>query len=99
FWQTSAKADVTDYLRSGNNTIEISVTNLWVNRLIGDAFLPDVPERQANGTLNAWPQWLLEGKSDPSGRQTFCMWNLWKKEDKPVASGLLGPVKLVSAGR
>ncbi|MDR3183132.1 MAG: hypothetical protein LBT89_09485 [Planctomycetaceae bacterium] len=99
FWQTSAKADVTDYLRSGNNTIEISVTNLWVNRLIGDAFLPDVPQRQANGMINAWPQWLLEGKSDTSGRQTFCMWNLWKKEDKPIASGLLGPVKLVSAGR
>ncbi|MDR3234507.1 MAG: hypothetical protein LBT46_12740 [Planctomycetaceae bacterium] len=99
FWQTSAKPDVTDYLKSGNNTIEISVTNLWVNRLIGDAFLPDVPERQENGTLKAWPQWLLEGKPDPSGRQTFCMWNLWKKEDKPITSGLLGPVRLVNAAK
>jgi hypothetical protein len=96
FWQTSGKPDVTDYLKDGENTIEIAVTNLWVNRLIGDASLPDAPERQQNGTLSAWPQWLLEGKPDPTGRETFCMWNLWKKDEKPIASGLIGPVKLVN---
>jgi hypothetical protein len=99
FWQSSAKPDVTEFLKDGENTFEINVTNLWVNRLIGDAFLPDVPERQANGTLKAWPQWVLEGKPDPTGRQAFCMWNLWKKEDKPIVSGLLGPVRLITVGQ
>jgi hypothetical protein len=96
FWQTSGKPDITDYLKDGENTIEIAVTNLWVNRLIGDASLPDAPERQSNGTLSAWPQWLLEGKLDPTGRQSFCMWNLWKQDEQPVVSGLLGPVRLVN---
>lgn len=36
-WKTPFKADITEALRSGSNNIEIRVTNLWVNRLIGDA--------------------------------------------------------------
>ncbi|MDR3245843.1 MAG: hypothetical protein LBT50_05360 [Prevotellaceae bacterium] len=96
FWQTSGKPDVTDYLKDGENIIEIAVTNLWVNRLIGDASLPDVPERRPNGRLSAWPQWLLEGKPDPTGRETFCMWNLWKPDAKPVVSGLIGPARLIT---
>ncbi len=35
-WKTPFKADVTDALKPGSNTILIQVTNLWVNRLIGD---------------------------------------------------------------
>jgi hypothetical protein len=96
FWQTSGKPDITDYLKDGENSIEIAVTNLWVNRLIGDASLPDVSERQQNGQLSAWPQWLLDGKPDPTGRQSFCMWNLWKSDATPVKSGLVGQMKLVN---
>lgn len=36
-WKPPYEADVTALTRPGNNTIEIRVTNLWVNRLIGDA--------------------------------------------------------------
>ncbi len=35
-WKEPYQADVTKVLRQGENTIEIRVTNLWVNRLIGD---------------------------------------------------------------
>jgi hypothetical protein len=35
-WKTPFRAEVTSALRSGENTLEIKVTNLWVNRLIGD---------------------------------------------------------------
>jgi hypothetical protein len=35
-WKTPFRADVTSALKSGANTLEIKVTNLWVNRLIGD---------------------------------------------------------------
>ncbi len=35
-WKTPFRAEVTSILRPGENTLEIKVTNLWVNRLIGD---------------------------------------------------------------
>ena len=35
-WKTPYKVDVTDALKPGSNQIVIQVTNLWVNRLIGD---------------------------------------------------------------
>jgi hypothetical protein len=35
-WKTPFKIDVTDALKPGSNEIQIKVTNLWVNRLIGD---------------------------------------------------------------
>lgn len=36
-WKKPFKLDITDMLKKGQNSIEIKVTNLWVNRLIGDA--------------------------------------------------------------
>jgi hypothetical protein len=35
-WKTPFRVDVTDTLKEGENKLEIKVTNLWVNRLIGD---------------------------------------------------------------
>jgi hypothetical protein len=35
-WKTPFRLDVTAALKPGPNTIEVKVTNLWVNRLIGD---------------------------------------------------------------
>ena len=35
-WKTPYKIDVTGALKPGDNDIEIKVTNLWVNRMIGD---------------------------------------------------------------
>jgi hypothetical protein len=36
-WKYPFTANATNVLKPGKNEIEISVTNLWVNRLIGDA--------------------------------------------------------------
>ncbi|MDO3415333.1 hypothetical protein Q3A66_09665 [Hymenobacter sp. BT770] len=36
-WKKPFRADVTQALKPGENKVEIKVTNLWVNRLIGDA--------------------------------------------------------------
>jgi hypothetical protein len=35
-WKTPFRVDVTSALKAGANALEIKVTNLWVNRLIGD---------------------------------------------------------------
>jgi hypothetical protein len=36
-WKPPYELDITDALKPGRNLIELRVTNLWVNRLIGDA--------------------------------------------------------------
>lgn len=43
-WKKPFKLNITNALKAGDNTIEIRVTNLWVNRLIGDA-QPDVKNK------------------------------------------------------
>ena len=43
-WKVPFKADITQLLKEGENSIEIKVTNLWVNRLIGDR-QPDATEQ------------------------------------------------------
>jgi len=93
-WKPPYRVDVTGILKPGANALEVGVTNLWVNRLIGDEDLPEDSERNPNGTLKTWPQWVQEGKPSPTGRFTFVSWRLWKKGEPLVESGLLGPVTL-----
>jgi hypothetical protein len=81
-------------VRPGSNDLEIKVTNLWPNRMIGDELLPEDSDRNEDGTLKSWPQWLLDGKPSPMGRYTFTTWRLWSKDDSLQQSGLLGPALL-----
>jgi hypothetical protein len=43
-WKTPFRVNLTGALKHGENTLEIKVTNLWVNRLIGDR-QPDAKEK------------------------------------------------------
>jgi len=93
-WKPPFSADVTPALKSGRNELYVKVTNLPINRMIGDEQLPEDSDRNPNGTLKSWPAWLAEGKPSPTGRFTFTSWRMWKKDDPLLPSGLLGPVVL-----
>jgi hypothetical protein len=91
-WRAPYKVDVSAALRPGQNTIVVAVTNLWPNRMIGDELLREDSDRNPDGTLKRWPDWLSKGLPSPTGRESFTSWRLWRKTDKPIPSGLLGPV-------
>ena len=97
-WKPPFRVDVTDAAKDGRFEVEVKVTNLWVNRLIGDDALPVDCEWNGEGRvgLKEIPAWVRNGEPSPSGRLTFTTWRHWLKDDNPLASGLLGPVKLLS---
>ena len=93
-WKPPFRLDASAALKPGRNTLNIHVTNLWINRMIGDQQLPEDSDRGPGGNLLKWPQWLLENKPSPTGRFTFTTWRLWGKNDPLSLSGLIGPVTL-----
>ena len=40
-WSPPFRADISDALKAGPNTVEVDVVNFWPNRIIGDAALPE----------------------------------------------------------
>ncbi len=98
-WKEPFAYDVTGVIKAGRNDLQVKITNLWPNRIIGDEQLP--PDVEWNGTsLKAWPEWLTKGLPRPkTGRYTFTTWHYWNKDSKLLESGLLGPVVIKSAAR
>lgn len=62
-WKKPFRIDVTDALKAGSNTLEVKVTNLWVNRLIGDA----QPATTAKTTFTTMPFYQANSPLLPSG--------------------------------
>ncbi|MCC7229709.1 MAG: hypothetical protein IT203_04895, partial [Fimbriimonadaceae bacterium] len=99
-WMEPFALDVTDAVKVGENKLEIKITNLWPNRIIGDEQLPaDVQWRGAS--LQGWPDWLKNGQEGAgqrpkTGRYTFATWRYYNKDSKLLESGLMGPVILKS---
>ncbi len=105
-WAPPYTIDIQQLLCDGDNTIEVRVTNLWVNRLIGDEYLPeentynfqpvsDKYSASRNGGIKKLPEWYVHGKPKPAGgRIAFTTWKHYDKTSPLVESGLLGPVVL-----
>lgn len=103
-WKPPFRTRVDGQLTAGRNRLDVRVTTLWPNRMIGDAALPDDIEwRPAHGHEKIplrWPDWLLRGAPRPSGRVAFCTRSgVYAAGDPLLPSGLLGPVRLVAAAR
>ena len=62
-WKAPFRVDVTDALKPGGNRLEIKVTNLWVNRLIGDA----QPDAIGKYTYTTQPFYRADSPLLPSG--------------------------------
>ena len=93
-WTSPWQVNISDAVRNGNNHLIIEVANLWVNRLIGDESEP------WDGIENGkWPEWIFSGTKRPTKRYTFATYRPYKKDDKLIESGLLGPVRLLETTR
>ena len=89
-------------LKPSGNHLEVAVTNVWANRLIGDEQEPAdcewLPGHMGNGGyLKRFPDWFIKGQPRPSsGRFTFTTWNYFNRDSKLIPSGLLGPVRIMT---
>jgi beta-galactosidase/beta-glucuronidase len=50
-WSAPFRYDITRYVKTGGNKLEVEVVNMWPNRLIGDAGLP-VEQRLTKTNIN-----------------------------------------------
>ena len=100
-WTYPFALDIADALVEGENMLEIEVATLWVNRLIGDAALPDTsgyrPEgREPERDMVAWYSANLP--PPPGPRRTFSTHSFFRADDPLVPSGLIGPLTVITPG-
>ncbi len=79
-WKPPYQVDVTDALKSGENRLQIKVTNQWTNRLAGDRLVP--PDAKVLNTR----VFGFFGPMPGAGEQN----------PDPPLSGLLGPVTVIA---
>jgi len=100
-WAAPYKADITPYIKAGNNQIALSVTNNWANRLIGDEQEPadfewgnDAGEK--GHAMKSFPDWFINDEPRPSqGRKAFNIWYYYRKDSALQPAGLMGPVRII----
>ncbi|MGD1010342.1 MAG: glycosyl hydrolase [Candidatus Aminicenantales bacterium] len=94
-WCAPWRVEITGTVKPKGNRLEVTVANLWPNRLIGDEKLPPDSDYGPGGNLARWPEWLEKRLPRPSpGRFTFTTWKHYGKDSPLLPSGLLGPVTI-----
>jgi hypothetical protein len=109
FWKPPFAEEITAFCKAGKNTLQVEVTNLWPNRMIGDEFEPDdciwsdvkyfnyvKPPAKIGRSLQEVPGWVKNKTERPSkNRISFSTMDFFDKTDPLLPSGLLGPVKIM----
>ncbi|MGB5942946.1 MAG: glycosyl hydrolase [Leeuwenhoekiella sp.] len=99
-WKAPFKTDITDYVRKGENNIEVKITNQWSNQMIRDQeFSGDYLDFKQSpyypSETDTMPDWFINNEPMPDGpRKTFNSYQFYKKGDDLMPSGLLGPVHI-----
>jgi len=106
-WRPPFTIDITEALLGGDNLLKVDVTNLWVNRMVGDEQEPDdvewsepvafgaAPNSPAIGRfMKEVPEWLSQGQPRPSKRKAVVSFKFFEKDTPLLRSGLIGPVVL-----
>jgi hypothetical protein len=99
-WCAPWQVEITDALKTGSNSLEIQVANLWPNRLIGDGLLPKEQRRTISNVRTYDAVLSNEGWTVTSlwGRSKCQLCSSRLKSGKPaelLPSGLLGPVRVM----
>lgn len=95
-WKAPYLLDITSMVREGENLLEIEVTNLYPNRIIGDEYLPEKYKYDEYGRILKLPSWYIKQQGDHNReRVLFLPWKYYKKTDPLLESGLLGPVRIL----
>ncbi len=92
-WKFPFRMSLEGIVHEGENDLEVRVTNLWPNRLIGDEHLSQDFERRGRA-IKKWPKWLLNATHRPSDRVSFAGYKHWQKDSPLPSSGMLGPVTI-----
>jgi hypothetical protein len=92
-WKAPFRISIDKAVKEGNNTLEVRITNLWPNRLIGDEQLP-LDYQLTGNKIKLWPDWLVNESERPTKRTTFPAFKHWEKDSELLPSGLLGPVQI-----
>ena len=100
-WYPPFKTTLTPFLKAGENTISVAVTNTWANRLIGDErYEPDFEWGTDRGVergraMKAFPEWFMKDTPRPSkDRKAFVIWSYFREDSQLQPAGLTGPVNL-----
>ena len=73
---------MTDFIIEGDNKLEISVTNLWINRLVGDHQLPPEKRKTSTNLTNIKGKYGFDRFAKPDANKYLRY------------SGLMGPVTI-----
>jgi len=100
-WKPPFRIDISNAVRKGSNKLEIRVTNLWVNKLIGESRFPETGKIHGSGAWRKYayqkfPDWVSSNTPIPEGhRKTFAVWSHYEEGGELLPSGLTGPVRVM----